>query len=239
MRRGEALPPVRLRAYGTASSRACSCTSGRPPPVVHRSRRDAHEPRSAPYRFVMSTTSNRMLIACLGAFLVSGILVACGVFAALGRAASGDPDPRGSDREAERAAMAVVRPYFRVIDEIAADGGAESQRVGRFVTNDHGSQLAVAFAGMRARGWKASGSTVIVGDEMIGRRTRHDGAAGVGIRLCLDVSNTRVVGHFGGRQPPADRVGRVPYDVWLTTSGVTGRQLRIESTRMREELAPC
>jgi len=187
----------------------------------------------------MSTTSNRMLITCVGAFLVSSVLVACGVFAALSRAASRDPDPRGSDRETERAAMAVVRPYLRVIDEIAADGGAESQRVGRFVTHDHGSQLAVAFAGMRAGGWRTSGRTLIVDDELIGRRTGDGGSAEVGVRLCLDVSQAKVVGRPGGRQLPVNRASPVPYDVWLTTSGVAGRQLRIESTRMREELSPC
>lgn len=188
----------------------------------------------------MSMTSNRMLIACLGAFLVSGTLVACGVFAALSRANGDDSDRLGSGRQAEQAAIAVVRQYYDAVDEIGADGGAHPQRIGRFVTQMHGSQLATAFAGMRKAGWKTSGKSVIVGDELIGRRTDETtGDAEVGVRVCLDVSRTRVIGAAGDEQTPPRRTSRVPYDVWLTTSGAIGAQLRVESTRVREELAPC
>jgi hypothetical protein len=188
----------------------------------------------------MSTTSNRMLLACAAAFVVSSTLVACGVFAALSRGADSGPDPSGSDRQAERAAMTVVRPYYAAIAEIGADGGARPHRIDRYVTDDHGSQLAVAFAGMRRDGWKTSGKTAVVDDELIGRRSlAHGGKVRVGVRVCLDVSGTRVIGPFGDDRTPPGRAERVPYDVWLTTNGAVTPHLRIESTTFRQDLTPC
>lgn len=188
----------------------------------------------------MSTTSNRMLLACAAAFVVSSTLVACGVFTALNRGADSGPDPRGSDRQAERAAMAVVAPYYAAIGEIGADGGSRPHRIDRYVTDDHGSQLAVAFASMQSDGWKTSGKTVIVGDELIGRRNlTHAGKARVGVRVCLDVSGMPVIGPFGDDRTPVGRADRVPYDVWLTTNGARTQRLRIESTTFRQESTPC
>lgn len=136
--------------------------------------------------------------------------------------------------------MAVVRPYYAAVGDIGADGGAKPHRIDRYVTEGHGSQLAIAFANMHSDGWTTSGKAVIVGDELIGRRSSpRTGRASVGVRVCLDVSHTRVIGRFGDDQASPERPDRVPYDVWLTTSGTTAQRLRIESTTMRAELTPC
>jgi hypothetical protein len=180
-----------------------------------------------------------MLLACIGAFVVTTTLVACGVFAALSRAPDSAPEPQ-SNRQSERAAMAVVRAYFETLGQVGADGGGEPERLAPYVNESHASQLAVVFAGMRDEGWHTTGKTLILDDELIGRRV-HDppGTLELGVRVCLDVSRTRVIGPSGDDQTPSQRAKHVPFDVWLTTAGGPGERLVVRSTTMREELTPC
>lgn len=135
--------------------------------------------------------------------------------------------------------MDVVRPYYRALDAIGADGGKRSERIAKYVTPDHRSQLSVAFASMHAEGLSTTGTTVIVDDRLIGRRIQPRGDAQTGVRVCVDLSRVRVFGPQGEERTPIRRAARIPYDVWLTTRGSPAPHLRIESTTMREELAPC
>lgn len=188
----------------------------------------------------MLTTPTRTLVACLLAFLVSTGLVGCGVLTALRPTASVAPLRHfESDQKAQEAAMELLPKYYAALDAVTMDGGMRPDRVYPYVTPNYRSNLNLAFEKMRNDHLKTTGLTAITRNLLIDYAEKNAGEAFVVVRLCLDLSHTRVLGAADDDETPTTRLDHTAYDVSLTTSDGDANRLYVASTRARRDLGPC
>lgn len=114
-----------------------------------------------------------------------------------------------SDEEALAAAVAAYEAYAEASDAIAADGGAEPERIDPFVTDQFAVSARQEFKALEEVKGHFEGR-ISYDSVSLAERTQEDGAAQVSVYLCRDVSGVRALTSDGKDITPSDRAERVP-----------------------------
>ncbi|MGV8895510.1 MAG: hypothetical protein ACOH10_04545 [Rhodoglobus sp.] len=129
-----------------------------------------------------------------------------------------------SDEEALAAATAAYAAYSAMSDQIAADGGADPERMKPLTTTEWFEKDLKQFDEFAETGNRLSGTTTFnsialqsLDDEMLA------------LYLCVDVSATRILDSNGGDVTPAGRPERVPLEVGFDLSKAPGELLLASS----------
>ncbi|QEO14964.1 hypothetical protein FLP10_11450 [Agromyces intestinalis] len=112
-----------------------------------------------------------------------------------------------SDEEALVAAAAAYDRYLESYSAIAADGGAEPERIREHLTDEYGAQLVEEFKGMQEVGVHTTGQVTASGYRI--QEYAHNSEK-ITVYACQDVSSTRVIDVDGGDITPTDRETSVP-----------------------------
>ena len=123
-----------------------------------------------------------------------------------------------SDEEALAAATEAYARYLEVSDQIAADGGADPERMIPLVTEDQYQRELEGFtnlvdSNLRIVGSSAYDSTAIQSWSMVDANS-----AQVVIYACSDASSTRVLDDTGTDVTPVDRRVRAPFELEFVSS---------------------
>jgi outer membrane murein-binding lipoprotein Lpp len=117
-----------------------------------------------------------------------------------------------TDEEALAAATAAYAAYLTVSDQIAADGGANPERLEPFVTPDQFATASSSFAVYVEKGLRSEGASSFDSVSL----TQYDESSDVvtiDVYLCLDVSQVRAVDSAGTVVTPVDRINRLPLQI--------------------------
>ncbi|MBG6054698.1 hypothetical protein IWX81_001088 [Salinibacterium sp. CAN_S4] len=155
-------------------------------------------------------TASMVATVALAAVLLSGCLPQQPT-------ATTPPEPTAApifatDEEALAAATAAYAAYLAMSDQIAADGGANPERLEPFVTADQQANAAESFAVYRKMGLRAEGTSTFdeVGLIQVDQGTD---AVFIDLYLCLDVSKVRALDEAGLVVTPDDRTDRLPLEI--------------------------
>ncbi|WP_166872379.1 hypothetical protein [Salinibacterium sp. ZJ450] len=120
-----------------------------------------------------------------------------------------------SDEEALAAAEAAYAEYLTIADQVIADGGADSQRLGDVVTGAELERQAKEFELFADSSLRGEGSTVFSQARL--QSVEHTGPTTieVTIYLCQDISDTRILSAEGEDRTPSERAVVLPMSVAL------------------------
>lgn len=121
-----------------------------------------------------------------------------------------------SDEEALAAAEAAYAEYLRVSDAITADGGANPERIEPLVTPERAPAEAEVFAKFASRLLHTQGATAFDSGSLQVYAEDGIGRASLGLYLCIDVTNVRILDSSGSDVTP-DRTNRLPLVVAFET----------------------
>ena len=123
-----------------------------------------------------------------------------------------------SDEEALAAATAAYSAYLAMSDLIAADGGANPERLEPFVTADRLVEDVAQFVEFAGSGRHLTGMTLFDSVSL----QRFDDQM-VAVYLCIDVSAVRLLDSANEDITPVDRPDRIPLEVGFETATKSGR----------------
>ena len=161
-------------------------------------------------------------------------LAAVALVVAIGLTASGcatdDPAPKpststsaaplfASDEEALAAAEEAYAAYLAVSDTITADGGANVGRIDSVVSPSLQSAVHASLRKYEDRNLRTTGQSNFDTATLQRSETDSAGVARVGIYVCLDVTNVRVISADGSDATPVDRVNRLPLAIDFISTG--------------------
>ena len=134
-----------------------------------------------------------------------------------------DPSPTSapifaSDDEALAAAEEAYRAYVEISDVILHEAGAESDRALDLVTDGFREEAASGFLLFAERQWRSEGATTFDSATLQQYSDDGNGAVQIVLYLCLDVSETRIIGSDGSDVTPAARNPRLPLVVEMVNS---------------------
>ena len=132
-----------------------------------------------------------------------------------------------SEEEALAAAEAAYARYLEVSDAIAADGGANPERLQQLATPEWFLQEQVAFEEFASSGNHQTGSTSFRNSELQQLIDEGGGAASVVMYVCLDASATRIVDGGGVDVTPANRPTSVSLEVTFDVPSADPSHLRL------------
>ena len=130
-----------------------------------------------------------------------------------------------SDEEALAAATAAYAAYLSMSDQIAADGGANPDRLEPFVTADWLLREVEVFTNFASRGLSQTGSTVFTNVTV--QQYSQDSVV---IYVCTDSTETRVHNTVGADLTPADRETQTSLEVTFEVISTAPVQLRLDGT---------
>ena len=128
-----------------------------------------------------------------------------------------------SDEEALAAATAAYAAYLAMSDLIAADGGANPERLEPFVTADWLQREVKVFTNLGSRGLSQTGSTLFTNATV--QQYSQDSVA---IYVCTDSTETRVRDSAGADLTPADRETQTSLEVTFEVISTAPVQLRLD-----------
>ena len=129
-----------------------------------------------------------------------------------------EPEPSStpvfaSDEEALAAATDAYAKYLEVSDQITADGGANPERIARYVTSTQLPKEVSAFQELIDADVKTQGESKFDVVKLQQYSDNLDGTASIVVYLCVDVSAVRVVDSSGIDVTRGDRIDRFPLEV--------------------------
>jgi hypothetical protein len=131
-----------------------------------------------------------------------------------------------TDEEALAAATAAYAAYLAMSDQIAADGGANPERLAPFVTSDQQASAAESFAVYRDRGLRAVGASTFDNVSLI-QIDQGSPHIFIDLYLCLDVSMVRAVDQSGLVVTPNNRPDRLPLKVEFEADNTVPIELKL------------
>ena len=132
-----------------------------------------------------------------------------------------EPDPSSapvfaSEEEALAAAVAAYEDYLKVSDAIAADGGANPERLQEVAAGALVDQEVAGFEEFAAEGFRSTGRTVILNPVLQQWEANPvEGQESIWMYLCSDVSAVDVINSDGVSVVSPDRPSRVSLQVGL------------------------
>lgn len=167
--------------------------------------------RSAPRRLAAAVATAGAL-----ALALSGCVGAPAPTATTSASSSAEPI-FASDEEALAAAEAAYERYSRVLNEVAADGNQNPERVRIAVTEGYSSEVEGLFQDLSQRGLRIEGMSTVDSLKLV-ERFEGDGDAHVVVLLCSDVSQTRILNSEGADVTPSTRPDRSAIQATLVSS---------------------
>ena len=185
------------------------------------------------YRFSMRILprSTGVALAALATLLLSGCLPSTPVV-------TPEPLPSStpvfaSDEMALAAATEAYRAYLAMSDEITADGGANPERISKFVGSEMLDKQIAQYAPFQERDLSTSGASSFDTMSVEQVDDRGDGSVEVTTYVCLDVSRVRILDAVGADVTSGDRVNRLPLEVSFASRDQSGRLLIAQSDSWR------
>ena len=123
-----------------------------------------------------------------------------------------------SEDEALAAAVAAYEAYLKVSDEIAADGGANPERLKDLVTAEWYEKEVEGFSAIADSGMFQRGSTTVGHAELQSVADVTDGSR-VLLYICVDFSATTFVDANGADVTPGSRASRMNFQVSFESRG--------------------
>lgn len=144
-----------------------------------------------------------------------------------------EPDPEvtpvfASDEEALAAATEAYARYLEVSDQIAADGGADPERIQPFVSTDRYQIEAQLYQQLTGSGNRQEGSSSFDNAELQQFSQDSSGVPFVIFYVCLDLSATNLVDSIGTNITPPEVTLRSPFEITMTGTNDGGRNLVLE-----------
>jgi hypothetical protein len=123
-----------------------------------------------------------------------------------------------SDEEALAAAEESYERYLKVLNEIAASGNQEPERIRAVATETYAAEVESLFNDLTANGLVIEGETRFDSMKLL-ERFEEDEIARVVVLFCSDVSETRVLDSVGADVTPATRPSRSAMQGEFTSAG--------------------
>lgn len=144
-----------------------------------------------------------------------------------------EPDPDvtpvfASDEEALAAATEAYARYLEVSDQIAADGGADPDRIRPLVSADRLVVERQQYQALSESGNHQEGSATFDGVQLQQVSYEDGNSSVIVLYLCLDLSNTKLVDIEGHDITPSDIDLRTPFEVSLRGSSSSPLALIVE-----------
>ena len=118
-----------------------------------------------------------------------------------------------SDADALAAATAAYAKYLEVSDQITADGGKNVDRISQFITPELFKDESKSADELSASERHTEGKSSFTVSGLQQYVDGHDGTAILGLYICVDVTNVRVVDSAGKDATSASRIDKVPLEV--------------------------
>ena len=131
-----------------------------------------------------------------------------------------------SDEEALAAATAAYAAYLAMSDQIAAEGGANPERLKPFVTADQLASASISFSVYQEKGLRAQGISTFDAVSVV-QVDQAPNFANVDIYLCLDVSKVRAIDKTGSVVTSDDRPDRLPLEIGFEVDDSVPPELKL------------
>jgi hypothetical protein len=132
-----------------------------------------------------------------------------------------------SDEEALKAATEAYAAYLAMSDTIAQEGGINPERIKDYVTSSQYEIQDKDLADFRARGYLAQGSS-----KFDSARLQQRSENTVGIYVCVDVTDVRLLDVNGTDVTPSTRPNRLPIEVQLIASVAHSERLLVDESKL-------
>lgn len=132
-----------------------------------------------------------------------------------------------SEEEALAAAEAAYAEYLAVSDAIAADGGANAERIVPLITEERESEEMALFQSLATEGLHTAGLTTF--DSMVLQDYVEEGGSKASLTtyVCLDVTNVRVLDASGADVTPSGRQNKLPLEVAFGAAAMSPIDIRV------------
>ncbi|GGK89016.1 hypothetical protein GCM10007382_06210 [Salinibacterium xinjiangense] len=131
-----------------------------------------------------------------------------------------------SDEEALAAATEAYAAYLAMSDLIAADGGANPERLELFVTADQQASASDSFSVYQTKGLRAEGISTFDAISLV-QVDQGPNFANIDLYLCLDVSKVRVIDETGSVVTPDNRPDRLPLEIGFEADDSVPTELKL------------
>jgi hypothetical protein len=135
-----------------------------------------------------------------------------------------------SDAAALAAAKKVFDGYVQASDEIGSDGGANPERIAKWVTASRLKAEAKQFDEFAKTGEKQEGSSAITKFKLQGVDQTPSGRVSLTAYVCDDISASHLIDSSGADVTPVNRASVVPLQVHFTNQSAGSKTLVVEGS---------